>query len=564
MKKIYFLFFVADALIIALIAVILSGKFHKQKDSAAEGKTETAVAAAETVETKEETVESAAVYEESGNPQEEKQTEEDSASEYLYEDFLNNKTTVHIKTEEGFGNFSSLSEVEDQNLTLDELVNTIIEEHKYGGDDTDVKLDRIEYAYMDCGNDGNRELALTVYMLMYMEPPEQHLIIKDMDGTLQIIYSDEAWSRYSIHMNEYGYIFGDGTTGAAYNHFDKSYIDADGKWHFLYSDYSTVDISPEGYVRDLEFNGGDHELPEDMQLDGEYCFLDFDFNNDPFDDSKHCYTYAKIPDIDSEADWQNGNRSYFYTDLVYDDSIYQDTHPLKQFFENEGLHIYTLKEIEEMIAEKEAAEGMTEVIKNGKNIEWEILEDFTEDASVTDDEKVNEIINRMNLKPWKDAYVEKIREFENEVKDWGGYATDSVYYDLIYLDDNDTPELVTACVEGGTIYTYDNGKAVDLSVDTGSWHSDLMYFPRSGMLLEYSWDGAGAIQYYQFWKFNNASVKSASPLLRYENNGNDVYTADEKEVTQHEFYGFFEKIGEYSVDPEFPGIVHMNDFIRLS
>ena len=131
---------------------------------------------------------------------------------------------------------------------------------------------------------------------------------------------------------------------------------------------------PGGYGGDLWFNGESHMVPEGTLLDGEYCFLQFDFNNDPDDDSEYYYTYAKLADEDSEDEWGNGFRGYFYAKLIDDDSIYADTHPLKQFFDQEGLQINTLKEIDQMIADKEAAEGLTEDIKNGKNIEWRTLD----------------------------------------------------------------------------------------------------------------------------------------------------------------------------------------------
>jgi hypothetical protein len=95
---------------------------------------------------------------------------------------------------------------------------------------------------IDCGNDGNKELGLIIYTPMNIESWEQHIVVKDVDDTLQMIYADVAWSRSSIYMNEYGYIFGDGSGGAAYHGFDKSFIDADGKWHFIYSDSSTAQM----------------------------------------------------------------------------------------------------------------------------------------------------------------------------------------------------------------------------------------------------------------------------------------------------------------------------------
>ncbi len=296
------------------------------------------------------------------------------SSDALYESFLRNEATVRIKTESDFGYYFNFESVKDQDLTLEELVNTIIAAYIADNPDSKIWLDRIEYSYIDCGNDGNKELALIIYTPMSMEGWEQHLVIKDIDGTLQTIYSDVAWSRSSIFMNEYGYIFGDGSGGAAYHSYDKSFIDADGKWHFIYSDSSTAGIVPGGYGGDLWFNGESHMVPEGTPLDGEYCFLQFDFNNDPDDDSEYYYTYAKLADDDTEDEWGNGFRGYFYAKLVDDDSIYADMHPLKQFFDQEGLQIKTLKEIDQMIADKEVAEGLTEDIKNGKNIEWQTLD----------------------------------------------------------------------------------------------------------------------------------------------------------------------------------------------
>ncbi|WP_026658918.1 hypothetical protein [Butyrivibrio sp. AC2005] len=48
------------------------------------------------------------------------------SSDALYESFLRNEATVHIKTESDFGYYFNFKSVKDQDLTLEELINTII------------------------------------------------------------------------------------------------------------------------------------------------------------------------------------------------------------------------------------------------------------------------------------------------------------------------------------------------------------------------------------------------------------------------------------------------------
>lgn len=48
------------------------------------------------------------------------------SSDALYESFLRNEATVRIKTESDFGYYFNFKSVKDQDLTLEELINTII------------------------------------------------------------------------------------------------------------------------------------------------------------------------------------------------------------------------------------------------------------------------------------------------------------------------------------------------------------------------------------------------------------------------------------------------------
>ena len=150
----------------------------------------------------------------------------------MYEKFLHNEERVHINTENDLGYYFSFKNFTKQDYTLDEMVDTIIAFYKEDWMTDDVFLEKIEYAYIDCGNDGNKELAIAIHTpWASQESWQEYLIIKNINGTLQTVYSNVAWSRSRIQLNEYGCIFENGEGGAWNNSSDISFIDAEGRWH---------------------------------------------------------------------------------------------------------------------------------------------------------------------------------------------------------------------------------------------------------------------------------------------------------------------------------------------
>ncbi|WP_408069666.1 sigma-70 family RNA polymerase sigma factor [Butyrivibrio sp. JL13D10] len=151
----------------------------------------------------------------------------------LYEKFLHNEESVHINTENDLGYYFSFKNFTKQDYTLEEIVDTLIAFYKEDWMTDRVSLEKIEYAYIDCGNDGDKELAVVIHTPSEepLESWEEYLIIKNINGTLQTVYSDVAWTRNIINLNEYGYIdiYGDG--GVENSGWDKSFIDAEGKRH---------------------------------------------------------------------------------------------------------------------------------------------------------------------------------------------------------------------------------------------------------------------------------------------------------------------------------------------
>lgn len=93
---------------------------------------------------------------------------------------------------------------------------------------------------------------------------------------------------------------------------------------------------------------------------------------------------------------------------------------------------------------------------------------------------------------YREAYQAVSRQYEME-------GTNEKKYDLIYVDDDDIPELVAA-VNGYyvSLYTYDNGKVYTLMDDWGygaMGNAGYEYIPECNRLRNYNTDFAGAILY---------------------------------------------------------------------
>lgn len=307
---------------------------------------------------------------------EESEKESEIDAQDLYERFLNNEVPVTIGKHVQQGEYYTFENYEGEEYTLEELVNCIIADYIGDDDSVEIWLDKIEYAYIDCGADGEPELALHIDTPMSTEGWIEYIIIKEFDGKLKTVYSDVAWSRSYIHINEYGYIYGDGSGGAASHSFDKSFVDGDGKWHFIYSDSTELAwISEEDRV--LYGNGGAYELSEDevAKYSGEYILIDFHFNtpnSGEYYEDDTVRSYGKFAKEDEFLDWEHGYRGYCYCELEDDESIYDEDSPLRKYYGGEDF--YTLSEVEKMIADREAEVGLTETIKNGAEAEWKELE----------------------------------------------------------------------------------------------------------------------------------------------------------------------------------------------
>ncbi|MBR4670998.1 MAG: hypothetical protein IKO84_10390 [Butyrivibrio sp.] len=291
-------------------------------------------------------------------------TDSGETGDALYESFLNNQAKVLVDTQNDHGEYMSLADANGTECTLDELTKVLTDTYaKQAG--VDVTADSVEYGYFDCGSDGVKELAIKINTSMGQEI----VAIKEVDGALKLIYAGDEWDRSELVLNYNGSIIKSGNGGWGAFSTEKSVIDADGNWNFVYSAYVTEYIEPGTPRGDLYFNGQTHSLPQDMNLDDSYAFIDFDFNNTLEDGTDDVYSYSKIIENPGNS---SGSREYYYGEFNDANTTYDSSNSLYQFLENEGVKPVSVSEADKMIADKEKSVGLTDG-SNAKVVTWQIL-----------------------------------------------------------------------------------------------------------------------------------------------------------------------------------------------
>ena len=209
----------------------------------------------------------------------------------------------------------------------------------------------MEYAYLDCGADGEKELALRVQG-PFVEPDSyMTYVIKEIDSKLQVVYAYAEWSRSATNMNEYGYITGGGSNGASNQGETAAYINADGKYAYGYYEEAEGDIDMFAALKD-------HDSYDTANLDGAICV----------------YGLWLEPYNEENPDAQ------FYSYSVYDTQTYEETEVPNLYTDSKykdvmdsfkGITFITMDELKKKEDEKLKSIGVTEEIKNGKELNYQ-------------------------------------------------------------------------------------------------------------------------------------------------------------------------------------------------
>ncbi|SDB34949.1 lysozyme inhibitor LprI family protein [Butyrivibrio sp. INlla16] len=327
----------------------------------------------------------------------------------------------------------------DREYTLSELRNTlqgILNNDAYyfaGGD-----IETMEYAFIDCGADDVREMALKM-VGPFVEPgSELTLVIKELEGKLQVIYAFASWSRSQTDIYEYGIISGGGSNGASNHGWDEAYINADGKYQFGYYEEQEMDF-------EMFANYKDHANFDLSDIEGSMTI--YNLQLEEWSKDKKIEQYYSFEVYDNET-YETMNIPNLYTDSKYKDVV--DSFKDCKFV--------SMDELYKIEADKMESIGVTDKIKNGKmptysNINLYMLDSNTSGETdnkkaETDNKSSETIVDDGTLQSELAKVEAKYQEYEN--LDWASMPqqpANVTTYEMYTLWDEELNSLWSRLIE---------------------------------------------------------------------------------------------------------------------
>ncbi|WP_022754687.1 hypothetical protein [Butyrivibrio fibrisolvens] len=137
-----------------------------------------------------------------------------------YEAFINNETTV--RCEYGIKAYDTyFSYIYGEKYALSRW---------YDSDDSDT----LEPRYIDCGDDGSKELLISVTEELNYEPIESIYVISFYEGHLYLRFVTESSSRSYVSVGDDGCIYGGGSASDSVEIRDEAFLDSDIIFHYIY------------------------------------------------------------------------------------------------------------------------------------------------------------------------------------------------------------------------------------------------------------------------------------------------------------------------------------------
>lgn len=278
----------------------------------------------------------------------------------MYEAFLNNEEVVYGDRVD-YANYYSESDADfdlefekGRGYTLTEFVLRNVECEVSQFESAD--LTTVNYAYIDCGNDGVKELAIQLIMdSEYMGQINKEYIIKEIGGKLQICYRAYGLYRTEEYIaNNYGLIYSGGSSSAYSYSSGYGYVNEDGDYVFLNSVETEYGLGCEfdglGGIYDVASKYRDDIDVDQMYMDG-YVFSnpsDFDFENNDYSEYLKTIEYVAYPEGD---------------ELV------------QNIFDEAGIKLYTEAEMQAKVLADVESKGLSkEIYENRDYVEWQEIE----------------------------------------------------------------------------------------------------------------------------------------------------------------------------------------------
>jgi len=251
-----------------------------------------------------------------------------------------------------------------QEYTISEIARTFAEYLTY--EDNEFFIDTVSYGYIDCGSDGNEELALSMYFGSAdgFQDYEKLMAIKDFGGEYRLIADTYTAYRVESFINRNGFITYGGSSSASSYYQEYSYIDAAGDRVFLYS---------------CSYNFGleepvipSYELPSDIPSELADYGLDFADNGYEMDIYNFQeYDYDLWDEEGYDDNYRRGN-IFVFTDPDGNDVMPEAK--LLDLYNKAGVEICSSGELNEMLNMHYKECGFIDDIENGSPVSWKELD----------------------------------------------------------------------------------------------------------------------------------------------------------------------------------------------
>ncbi len=416
---------------------------------------------------------------------------ENSTPEAAYQEFLKGRRMLHIDDEaiEALKGIGRLTHLECGALSMKELLKEINTDY-YEDFKGDNRIACIEYAYLDCGKDGSRELAVKFDSKNY-RGFQLIFIITCEDGALYLRHAMEAWDRNLVLLNQYGYIWETGYDSAVDIIKNETFVDGSGKtWdiaenHLYWSDIHEPEICQQVYGTEEYF---------------------FERNYFQIDNKEY--------------------RSLFNQEG--EDPVDENFIQFKKLYEQKHGKLYTKAEIEKLLDNRRKEFGITEEMSEESDLNWKTVE-TAEFKELVREIGLNETYDQIELGDWSDIQNFDESQTPVNVNDMSWMRRDLNY--------DGTPELLCLNQESignhtpiRFIFTYINNKAEIVFTDQKN-DSEYYFLGENGNLLcDYGSYAVGKYHSISRCQFNaDWELKKQERLeVSCEANGNDISFFKEK------------------------------------
>lgn len=217
------------------------------------------------------------------------------------------------------------------------------------------------YAEMDCGLDGDKELAV---MLEFANPDSEYdtltetLVFRCQEEQVQIVSAFQSYYRYYADINYAGLVQEGGSNGASSYSFDYNMITSDGKVEFVYG-FTDYFIDSTGIIPS-------YTLPCDSVPE----WYEDNYDND----AEGYYSCYNFEPYDGFASYTEFELSCTYTLMDGNNNDISAPDEYMDFYKSIGMNIAKASEVQEMISKKYAELGVTQEVASAESLEWK---DFT-------------------------------------------------------------------------------------------------------------------------------------------------------------------------------------------